>query len=46
MTKKQHLLRDVMGLSNFEMIWDDINDIEDHQNKLSDIDEVYHLMIG
>lgn len=41
--KKQHLLRDIMGLSNFDMIWDDINDIEDHQNKLSDIDEVYHL---
>ncbi|EMR74106.1 nucleoside-diphosphate-sugar epimerase [Thermoplasmatales archaeon SCGC AB-539-N05] len=41
--EKKHLLKDVIGLSNFEMIWDDINDLEDHQNKLSNIDEVYHL---
>ena len=41
--EKKHLLRDVIDSNNFDIIWDDINNIDKYQKKLNDIEEVYHL---
>jgi len=41
--KKSYLLRKVEKHPNFLMIWDDINNIDNHTAVLNGIDEVYHL---
>lgn len=40
---KDHFLNDVMYNDKFHMIWDDINNIHRYYDKISGIDEVYHL---
>lgn len=40
---KKYLLSECIDKKNFEIIWDDINNIENYLNRLNDIDEVYHL---